>query len=693
MIDNNIIQSLGAGSGIDTRNLVTQLTSIERSAPQQRIDNERELTQSRISDFGLLKSALSTLQEAAQNLIEPESLFSKSASFTQSDALVPAALDTDVKAGVYNFTVEDVAQSQSLGFASLASEDAAVGEGTLTFNFGNWVRDVDERATSFNLDADSESFNVTIDSTNNTLEGLRDAINEADRGVQASIIFDGTGFILSVLAESGANHELNIVAEEGAGAAENADATGLSRFAFNADLNNFATQSFETQAGNDSELTINGLSITRPTNSVDDVVQGLTLDILKADPGQKVTITVVDDKTFAEQSVRDFVDTYNAFLEAAEPLFGRTETTDENGDTQSVEGSLANDALAKSVISRIRSNIASSIPGLTDSNFTALTNVGIRTELDGTISISEEEFSDAFENRFEDVQKLFAPFTSSSDAGVVVNGFNDGTAAGQYDVVVNTTPSKGALNASTIAQSFPNLDTTGKDYTLKLRVNGNESETITIPTDTYASQEELAAAVQSAVNADTTLIENGSSVIVTYDSDSNNFVFTSNQYGTNSNVDIIEASADISADIGLGAANGTAGVAATGTINGTPAFGSANVLLPALGEPGEGLALIIAENATSSTVNFSRGFAGELDELIGEFLSSSGLLVAREVSLESSLDTLETRQDNLDRRLSAFEERLMNQFIAMERIINSLNSSGSFLDNLFDTLPFTAGDR
>jgi len=113
MIDNNIIQSLGVGSGIDTNNLLTQLTEIERSAPQGRIDNRREETQTKISDFGLLSNALSLLQESAQVLVEPEGLFSKSASFTESTALVPTSIDTDAPPGIYNFTVEDIAQSQA----------------------------------------------------------------------------------------------------------------------------------------------------------------------------------------------------------------------------------------------------------------------------------------------------------------------------------------------------------------------------------------------------------------------------------------------------------------------------------------------------------------------------------------------------------------------------------------------------
>lgn len=698
MIDNNIIQSLGVGSGIDTNNIVKQLTAIERSAPQQRIDTKRDLTEARISDYGVLSSALSTLQEAAAEIIKPEGMFSKTAAFTESDALVPTGLTTDVEPGVYNFTVEEIAQSQSISFDGLADDDSEVGEGTFTLNFGAWTRDVGgaepDRALSFVQDTDHESVTITIDSANNSLKGLRDAINNADAGVQASIIYDGASYRLSLLAESGENNEIEIVVDEGGTSDLNEDTTGLSRFAFNAAHDDFATQTVETQVGEDSRLTINGLTVQRSTNAIDDIVEGLSLDVLKAAPGEKITITVEDDKAFAETNVRNFVDSFNAFLEAVEPIFGVSETTDEDGEKITVEGSLSKDSMAKSILGRIRSTIASSIPGLTDSNFTALTNVGIRTELDGTLSISEDEFTEAFAERFEDVQKLFAPQTYSSSSDITVNSYGKNTIAGEYNVVVTTPPSKGYLEANEFDPlnniTFPDYDTTGIDYSFKIRVNGNESDTISLPGALYDSEDEIAAALQAAINADETLQANGSSVVVSYDAINSNFVFTSNQYGTSSTVSITDVSQPLEDDLGIAIAGGTPGVKVVGTINGVAGFGSANVLLPALGEPGEGLAMLIGENATSSTVNFSRGFGGELDELIKEFLSKDGLISARETSLEKDLDTLDDTEETLVRKMTAYEERLIQQFIAMERIINGINSSSGFLENLIDTLPFTA---
>ena len=698
MIENNIIQSLGAGSGIDTTSLVRQLTEIEGAAPQARIDSKRETTQTQISDFGLLKSALATLQDAAKVLTDPEGLFSKTASFTESDALVPTELDTDVVSGSYAFTVSEIAQSQSIAFEGFTDPTDAVGEGTITFRFGEWARNGDnsiDTTSGFSVDADATSVDIVIDSSNNSLQGLRDAINDAEIGVTASVVFDGSQYRLSLLADSGLNNQIELTVEEGGTALENLDASGLSRFAFNNDLAlqdiaNTETRmaDAETQVGQDASLTLNGIDITRSSNNIDDIVDGLTLDLLKpTDVGETVTVTVSDDKTFAEQNIRGFVDAYNAFLEAVDPVFGITEQENEDGDTVTVIGSLSNDGLGKSLLRQIRATIAQAVPGLTDSNLTSLTNIGIRTELDGSLSIDEADFSSAFEDNFEDIQKLFASQTSSSDQGLFVNSFNDGTATGQYDVVVTTSPAKGNFTGA----AYSSLDTTTGTYDFAITVDGTTSGTLTIPSGTY-TETSLAAQLQTLINSDTALSDAGARVTVSVES--GQFVITSNAYGTSSNVSFSSTTSDIETNLGLSNAVGTSTGGATvgGTINGVAAFGSANVLLPAIGEPGEGLALVVGETVTSATVNFSRGFAGELDSLIDQFLSSEGVIATREETLTDALEDLDEDQEALDRRLSIYEERLIQQYIAMERILSSLSNSGTFLDNLIDTLPFTANN-
>jgi Flagellar capping protein len=209
----------------------------------------------------------------------------------------------------------------------------------------------------------------------------------------------------------------------------------------------------------------------------------------------------------------------------------------------------------------------------------------------------------------------------------------------------------------------------------------------------YASAADLVTAIQSAINADAKLRENGITVIVTHDADTNTLTFTSNRYGSSSTVNVESASGDAITDLGIAQGSGVAGVNVAGTVNGVVGFGLGNVLLPKLGEKAEGLSMIVGENATGGTVSFSRGFAGQMEELIGLFLQTNGLFASREQVLERQLVELDDQEEQLDRRMSAYHERLLQQFIAMEAILNGLNSQGGFLENLVDTLPFTASKK
>ncbi len=915
----NIVNALGAGSGIDTAALVSSLVEVERSAPQNRIDTKRTTAETQISDYGLLNSALSVLQDAATTLNSPDTFNSKEASFTDSTAFIPVSLDPETQAGDYSFEISQLAQAQSLSSnAVLSAPTDEVGLGTLTFNFGRWdVVTPPADPTTFTQDTSKSSTVITIDSTNNTLNGLAKAINDADFGVQASIVNDGSGYRLVMRADSGLDNQLQITASESGGSPTNTDNTGLSRFAFNAS----AFQMDQNQIGQDAQLTVNGLSVTRTTNTINDVIDGFefTLSGITA-TNESVNVSISENKTAGETAVRDFFAAYNVFLEALEPIIGYNEETEDYG-------SLANDSLAKNIPGQIRQLLVGTVPGL-NSTFTSLTNVGIRTELDGTLSINEDEFTDAVQNNYELFKNLFIPVTDSSTDQITINSTGNNTAAGQYAVVITQTPTQGnlvgvdmadnlltelAVAVSTSAEltgaaptavlsdfvatagrftagtatlpldlatqgagatdydftltvdgvasagniSLPVADygsyaamatalqtavnndanlsgvtvtydtdhfvftspttgassnvsmvavgasandlgistgtvsagtggandydftiavdgttsgtisitpgtyatfgdlathlttqinadatltgagagvsvthngtafvitsnstgvsstlanatavgsqastlgiTTGSvvqgattggnasNYDFSITVDGTTSGTISLTSGTYADKNAVAAEIQSKINGDSLLVAAGTAVDVSYDSGNDRFTITSRQYGSSSTVSVTNIGSS-AADLGLSGGTSTAGNNVAGTIDGVAGFGSGNVLLPALGQPGESMGLIIGENATSGTVNFSRGFGGELQQLIEQFLENDGIIDSREASLNDDIADLDDDQTALDRRIEAYQERLTSQFIAMEAIVRSLQDSSSYLTTILDSL-------
>ncbi len=681
-----IISSLSGGSGIDNAALIKQLTELNQAPQAARLESRQSLLETQISDYGLLRSAFAQLQTAANGLASRDTFDAKAVSIPNTSLLGITKLEAKAAPGDYRLNIEQVAQAQSLSSGNFASPNDAVGKGTLTLRFGNWSGDGGGTGGSagtfaFAVNPEKAGTTITIDDTNNSLIGLRDAINAEGIGVQATIVSDGGGFRLLITAPSGGFNEIELTAEEDSSAA------GLAKFNFNAVAN--ADETTETlaqeQDGRDAKVRVNGLLLTRESNRLTDVIEGLEFDIFNSSTTETITINISADKNVAETAIRDFVDAYNTFLKDVGKLVGFNEEAGEFG-------SLRQDPLAKNLLQSVRSMMTGSVSGVT-SGFNSLGTIGIRTELDGTLKIIENntntDFRAAMDKNFDAVRDLFTPNTASSDTRVNVTAHSARSIAGSYDVVITQHAAKGGFTADPMALSFP-LDTTGKDYSFVVEVDGISAAQITLPADKqYASGAELAADIQSLINLDADLKQSRASVQVAFNADTNQLEFTSANYGASSRVSFSAVGADM-ADLGIAAGAGFAGQDVAGTVDGVAAFGYGNVLLPALGSKAEGLSMTIADGVTNATITFSRGFAGQIDSLINDFLKSSGLIKGREDNINKNIAEVKDDKTALERRSEAFRARLQAQFTAMEAIVRSLNSTGSFLEGLVDRLPFTA---
>ena len=704
-MSDSIISSLGAGSGINTTSLVTQLVEIEKAPREERLDSTEEKLEAQISAYGTLQSSLSELQGVLDPLSDNDTFNARSVAFADTDVITPNSVDAGAQTGTYQIEVVDVAQSQSLATGAYADKDEALNEaGTLTISFGTWTYDEDaDPDADADTDQDPYSFatndaraalNITVEASD-SLQDIADKINAEDADVQASVLLVDGQYQLLLTAPSGADNALRVSSDD----ATKGDSTGLSVFEYNETEHSQVT---ETQQAQDAELLVNGLTVYRETNEIDDVIQGFNFSLNKAEPGTSFTFTVSEDTSAAEQAIRDFVEAYNLFYETAQNLVGYS--TDENNQT--VRGDLATDGTAKALLNQIRDTIGSLVPGIED-GFTALTNVGIRTELDGTLSIDEDDFSDAMANNFALVETLFATDVDSSndEVSVSVGSYASGTVPGSYEVVVTTDPEKAAVTADAMANggnigfdsaadTVSIADASLLDLSFKVTVDGVESDTITL-TGSYSTADEIRADLQSLINGDTNISGANVAVDVAYDEATDQFTFTSRSYGVASTVefDATDFGADI-AELGFITQSDT-GVDVVGTIDGVAGFGSGNVLLPAIDSDPYGLNFTIGENAVAAgsvTVDFSRGFAGELDNLINSFLSSNGAIKLREENINTALEGVADDRVELDRKMEKLELRLYSQFLAMERIVSSFQSTGNQLDGILDRLPFTASN-
>src|SRR5690606_37709057 len=238
------ISSLGVGSGLDLATLVDQLVAAERAPAQSRISLKQTRAQTKLSAFGSLRSAIANLETSLEKIKSVKA--GMKATSASPDAVSVTAGDAPV-AGVYNVVVRQLASAQSLASDRFDDVDAPLGEGTLTLTVGDTVTE------------------ITLAEGTNSLAAVRDAINASDAGVNAVIVRDGDGYrLLLTSAESGAANVMTL----------KVDGTIDTRLA--------SDQMTETVAGKDAVFVVNGLELTSPTNTIENVIDGLTLTLKQA---------------------------------------------------------------------------------------------------------------------------------------------------------------------------------------------------------------------------------------------------------------------------------------------------------------------------------------------------------------------------------------------------------------------------
>lgn len=687
----NIINSLGAGSGIDTSSLVSQLVEAERAPQESRLDSRQEKLDTQISAYGTLKSALSEFQSILTPLSSNDTFNARSVAFPDTDVITPNSLDAGAQTGTYQIEVLDVARSQSLAMGSETDKKAALGaSGDMTIRFGSWDYTAPVEGepatipTAFTANDDKPSLTISVEA-GDSLDSLAKKINATDSGIQASVLSVDGQFQLMLTAPSGEKNALEISVSD----------LSLESFSFNATKHDTV---IETQQGSDASIKVNGLAVTRETNEISDVIEGFNFTLNKASPGDQLTFSVDADKATAQQAVRDFVEGYNSLYETMKNLTGYSRDEENN----LIKGDLANDGSAKSIFNQLRSLISTEVTGV-ESGFTALTNIGIRTERDGTLSIDDEDFNDAFSDNFELVENLFARNTSSTSnyVDVGVGSYSNSTVAGSYAVEITQDPTRGYMTGQAVTQAdfdaatdtfTTPLDASSGGYSFKIQVDGIDSDLIEL-TGTYNNAEELRADLQARINGDEKLKGANVTLDVTFDADNNNFLLTSRDYGRGSQVAFSQASAGMN-ELGLNTSlTSITGKDVKGTINGEEGFGSGNILLPKLGSDAYGLNLTVREGATAGgafEMNFSRGFAGTMSKLVNDMLAKDGVIATREENMGNQLDDVSDDRAELERKMTIFEERISMQYLAMQQIIGSLNTTGSALDGILERLPFTA---
>ncbi|HEY1393401.1 MAG TPA: flagellar filament capping protein FliD, partial [Methylibium sp.] len=372
------LSSPGIGSGLDVNSIVSKLVSIE-SQPLNDLQTAASKIQTSISTYGQLQSLVSSLQTAAQSLGNP-SLW-KQTSATSTNAAVGVTASTgSAAAGNYTVSVASLAQAQNLASTAYMDSTAQVGSGTLAIQIGTWGS-----GNSFTPKSGSSTVNLTI-AAGSTLANIRDQINAANAGVTASIVTDATGARLTISsANTGLDNQLRITATDSNGAALPPGA-GLGALAYAPDVGGGGL--CQTQAATNAQATINGLAIQSDSNTLSNVLSGVTLQLNSA-TSSPATVTVAPNTGAASTAINSFVSAYNALNS-----FLTTQTA-YNAATKTA-APLQGDSTAIGLKFSMRTLLMGNGGG--SSVFARLGDVGFSTAKDGTLSVDSTKLTAALAN-------------------------------------------------------------------------------------------------------------------------------------------------------------------------------------------------------------------------------------------------------------------------------------------------------
>ena len=367
------ISSPGIGSGLDVNSIVTQLMAIEKQ-PLNALQTKQTTIQSTISEYGKIQSAVSTLNDLAAKLAGT-SAWQQTVSNSSSTAV--SAATNNSAPGTYTVTVQSLASVQTIATGTPVPASTTPGAGTLHIELGTYGAG----QTSFTPKAGATAVDVAIAATD-TLADVRDKINAAGAGVTALIMTDASGSRL-------------LIRSNDSGGANAFRTSGVASLAF--DPSAGVTTMVQSQTAADAQATVNGLAVTSSSNTLSNIVDGLTLNLanVTTDP---VTVNVVTDTDALKKTISDFAAAYTAVVK----LIG----TDTKYDAATKTGGILQGDSAAVGIQRQLRTLAGSLSAAS-ATFGHLSDVGLELQADGSMTVNDSKLGNALGNLAE-LKKMFA---------------------------------------------------------------------------------------------------------------------------------------------------------------------------------------------------------------------------------------------------------------------------------------------
>ncbi len=368
----DLVNALGSGAGFDTKKIVTTLVAAEKASGQASIDRKSKDVEAKVSGTAQLKSAIQTLKTAFE-VVDDKRDFNFSALSNTNPEHIYAEFNSSASVpGTYKISVGQLAQNDSIRSSAESSQTAdqnGTSAATVVIRIGSGTP-----AT------------LTLGANFTSLDDLVTGINNLNIDVTARVVEVSTGSYRVVV--------------EGPQGASNALTITDSVFGITTDTTAATySSSAKTQTAQNATVTVNGLTVARASNQVDNLVPGLKLDLMKV-TSSDVVLSISRNTSTAKNALTNLVKAYNAFDSTMKNLTAANSSTGE-------AGLLKSDSAVRGIHKTVRNFLTStsSSPG---TNITSMSDMGITVQRDGKFKINSTKFSTAMTSHYDEITKIFS---------------------------------------------------------------------------------------------------------------------------------------------------------------------------------------------------------------------------------------------------------------------------------------------
>jgi len=655
----------GLVSGIDTESVVQGLLEIQ----QQQLDR-MTLRQSEVQDkqavFRSLEAQLLTLRTSLGKLgrVQGNPIAKLTVTASNEDAMSATATEA-AQPGTYNLRVDTTAKSHKVATQGFADSDALITQGTFDLRVGA-----------------GEITTITIDASNNTVQGLADAINAAGAGATASILQDASN--------PSAPYRL-LLSSNSTGTVQQITLTNNLAASTGTETQPAFDFGTPVQAATDAQVTIGegagAIAVSSHNNRFNDVITGVSFNLLQVSPGEEISLTVGRDVKGAADAVSEMVDSFNKVVEFIQ------DRSKYNVDAASA-GPLLGNRTAILIQQALQTAAIGVVPGV-NSKSNRLASVGISVTDQGKLTLNRSKLEQALAGEIEgvdtkDMRRLFALDATTTNNGVsfVLGTAKTKATTDPIQVDITQAAKRATITAGTPLAASTVITAANKSFSITL--DGGTAD-LTLAEGTYDRQQ-LADHLEAVINASPELI--GSSVKVGLTSDA--LTITSDSYGTTSS--IVVAGGTSLTDLGIftGAAGVGQDVAGTFIVNGQtePATGrgrllsgnsdnatTADLQLRITLAPSQVTAGVEAE------VNVTRGLASTLDSILeGMLHPETGQLATIDDRYDAEIESMKVAFERQQALFDKQRDSIIRQFVAVESALSDLQTTSSFLESQLASL-------